>query len=109
MHPAVGGVRGQRWTGDGDHFSDGGGGQTRRDAGDITAGDADDNGRTGRQVLRGCDGFPRRPTERAVALLGDDQNHAITRASSRSFLTSVAAASEAEPASISVRFVFSGT
>ena len=109
VDPAVGGVGVQRGAGDGDDLGDGGGRKVGRDAGDVSAGNADDHGGTGRQVLRGGDGFPRRAIELAAALLGDDEDHAITRASSRSFLTSVAAASDAEPASISVCFVFSGT
>ena len=63
-----------------------------------------------RQLLRGDDGFPGRAIELPVTVLfGDDEDHAITRASSRSRRTSSLAASAGEPPISWVFLPFSGT
>ena len=63
-----------------------------------------------RQLLRRGDRFPRRAIQRAVALFGDDEDHAITRASSRSRAHQLLARPRpASPAISCVFLAFSGT
>jgi hypothetical protein len=107
--PAVGGVPGKSGRGDRHDLGDVG----RRDLGrrpcHVAAGDGNGDRLASREVLRSGDGFPRGAVERAIPLLGDDEDHAITLASSRSLRTSVEAASTADPVMISVCLVFCGT
>src|SRR5207249_12080808 len=60
------------------------------------------------ELLRGGDRLPRRPIQFSIPLFGDDQNHHITRASSRSLRTSSFAASAAEPPMLCVFLALSG-
>ena len=107
--PAVGGVAGKSGRSDRDDLGNVGRRDLGRRACHVAAGDGHDDRLASREVLRGRDGFPRGAVEGAVPLLGDDEDHAITLASSRSLRTSVEAASAADPVMISVCFVFCGT
>jgi len=60
-------------------------------------------------LLRRRDSLPAGLVERAALLFGDDENHEITRASSRSAATRAFAASAGLPPIICVCFRFSGT
>src|SRR5262249_45221809 len=108
---AVGGVRFERRVLDRQDFGglrgSGGGPHTRG----VRARD-EDGGRRSWSLgppLRADDRLPRGAIEFAVALLGNDENHAMTRASSRSFRTSSFAASAGDPSMSWVFLPFSGT
>jgi hypothetical protein len=107
--PGIGGIRRELRADDRDDLRDGGRRQLRGDASDVGArhGDGDRLPGAGQQLGR-RDGLPRRAVEPPLALFGDDEDHAITLASSRSFRTSAAAASAADPFSISVCLVLTG-
>src|SRR5437762_359910 len=95
-------------------FMDGGSRQVRPKRTEIRTRNQDRNRRScrlialGGQLLRASDGFPRRAVEFSATLLTDDQNHWITRASSRRRRTSSLAASVADPLIMCVFLPFSG-
>jgi len=81
--------------------------QLARDVSDAAA--RDEHGDVAVHLLRCGNRFPRRAIELPVALFGNDDDHGITRTSSRSLRTSSFAASAGEPPMICVFFPFSGT
>src|SRR6185369_17188984 len=90
------------------YFGDTAGGKFPGHGGGICAGDGDLDRQAAGHRLGGGHGFPRRPIQRAVAMLRDDENHR-TLASSRSRFTRSRAASAGEPVIICVRLLRVGS